>query len=193
MAYLQVRNIPRPSMDMTSSQSSGVASVIVRSGMIPAFATRTSRRPYRSVAAAIMRCASSAIETSPTTVTHSRPRESRSSRRRSSPAASMSVATSRAPSVANTSTVARPMPLAAPVMTADFPTSRLTSLLGVLDRAGLADHRHLDLTRVRQLLLDLAHDVAREAGRSEIVDLLGPDQDPHLAAGLDGERALDAF
>ena len=45
MAYLQVRNMPRPSMDMTSSQSSGVASVIVRSGMIPAFATRMSRRP----------------------------------------------------------------------------------------------------------------------------------------------------
>ena len=45
IAYLQVRNMPRPSIDMTSSQSSGVDSVIVRSGITPAFATRTSMRP----------------------------------------------------------------------------------------------------------------------------------------------------
>ena len=45
IAYLQLRNIPRPSTAMTSSQSSGVASVIVRRGITPAFATSTSSRP----------------------------------------------------------------------------------------------------------------------------------------------------
>src|SRR4029450_7743583 len=124
-----------------------------------------------------MRRASSGFETSPTTITHSAPRASRSTRSRSSPSLSMSVPTIRAPSAANRSGVSRPMPLAAPVMTADFPASRLIALLGVLDGAGLANNGHLDLARVRQLLLDLAHDVARESGRSEVVDLLRPNED----------------
>src|SRR6188474_3592219 len=140
-----------------------------------------------------MRRASSGSETSPTTVAHSVPRASRSLRRRSSPSASISVPTIRAPSSAKTSAVARPIPFAAPVMTADFPASRLMPLLGVLDGPRLADDRDFDLTRVGQLLLDLAHDVAREAGRREVVDLLGPHQDAHLATGLDGERPLDAL
>ena len=37
MAYLHVKNMPRPSMDMTSSQSAGVASTTDASGMMPAF------------------------------------------------------------------------------------------------------------------------------------------------------------
>src|SRR5512132_422582 len=65
--------------------------------------------------------------------------------------------------------------------------------LRVLDGARLADHGHLDLAGVCQRLLDLAHDVACQAGRSEIVDLLRPDKDAHLAPGLDGERLLDAL
>jgi len=40
------------------------------------------------------------------------------------PAASISVITSRAPSAANSSAVARPMPFAAPVTTADLPLNR---------------------------------------------------------------------
>ena len=42
MAYLHVKNMPRPSMDMTSSQSAGVASTTDASGMIPALATAMS-------------------------------------------------------------------------------------------------------------------------------------------------------
>ena len=53
-------------------------------------------------------------------------------------------------------------------------------------------HRHFDLTRVGQLLFDLAHDVAGQAAGREVVDLLRPNEDPDLAAGLHGERALDA-
>src|SRR5262245_58160178 len=140
-----------------------------------------------------MRRASSGFETSPTTVTHSAPRASSSARRRSRPPASISVATIRAPSWAKTSAVARPIPFAAPVMTADFPASRLMPLLGVLHGPRLADDRHLDLARVRELLLDLAHDVAREAGRRQVVDFFRPHEDPDLAARLDGERALDAL
>ena len=189
--------MPRPSIDITRSQSSAVDSVIAPSGITPAFATRTSIRPNCSTQASIIRRASASFETSPTTVAHAAPFASRSALSRASPSASTSVATTRAPSAAKTSAVARPMPFAAPVMTADFPASRVTAwpdrgLLGVLDRARLADDRDLDLARVGQLLLDLADDVAGEPRRGQVVDLLGPDEDPDLAAGLDGERALDA-
>src|SRR5262249_22888993 len=67
------------------------------------------------------------------------------------------------------------------------------TLLRVLDRAGLPDHRDLDLARIRELLLDLADDVAGQPGRRQVVDLLRANEDPHLAAGLDGERAFDAL
>jgi hypothetical protein len=45
IAYLQVKNMPRPSIDITRSQSSAVDSVIAPSGITPAFATRMSIRP----------------------------------------------------------------------------------------------------------------------------------------------------
>ena len=45
IAYLQVRNMPRPSIAMTWSQSSTVDSMISPSGMMPALATATSSRP----------------------------------------------------------------------------------------------------------------------------------------------------
>src|SRR3954454_7598488 len=85
----------------------------------------------------------------------------------------------------------RPARSLRPAVTTGLPPSRAPALLRVLDRARLADHRHLDLTRVGQVVLDLLHDVAGEAGRGEVVDLLGAHEDPDLAAGLDGERALD--
>src|SRR5438552_9029300 len=50
-----------------------------------------------------------------------------------------------------------------------------TTLLGVLDGPRLADDRDLDLARVRELLLDLADDVACQSRSGEVVDLLGPD------------------
>jgi hypothetical protein len=45
IAYLQVRNIPRPSMAKTRSQSSADDSSTSPSGMMPALATSTSSRP----------------------------------------------------------------------------------------------------------------------------------------------------
>src|SRR5690349_17785686 len=67
-----------------------------------------------------------------------------------------------------------------------------STLLRVLDGARLADDRDLDLARVGQVVLDLLDDVASEAGRREVVDLVRADEDPDLAARLDGERPLDA-
>ena len=95
--------------------------MIAPSGITPAFATRTSIRPKCSTQASIIRRASASIETSPTTVAHVGALRLEIGRlSRASPSASMSVATTRAPSAAKTSAVARPMPFAAPVMTADF-------------------------------------------------------------------------
>src|SRR5947207_13627300 len=65
-------------------------------------------------------------------------------------------------------------------------------LFGVLHRAGLTDHCDLDLTRVLQRFLDLLCDVARQARRLKIVELLGLDHDPDLATRLDRERFFDA-
>src|SRR5207237_6243314 len=61
-------------------------------------------------------------------------------------------------------------------------------LFGVFHRAGLADHRDLDLTGVLQRVLDLLCDVAGEPRRLKIVELLGLDHDPDLAARPDRER-----
>src|SRR5262249_41960485 len=65
-------------------------------------------------------------------------------------------------------------------------------LASVVVGAGLARGGGLDLAGVLDLLLDLLDDVAGEPDRLEIVDLLGVDDDAHLAAGLDRERLLDA-
>jgi hypothetical protein len=73
IANLQVRNMPRPSMAITSSQLAAVTSITSPSGMMPALATSTSSRPKRSAAAPIIRRASSSTETSPTTVSTSVP------------------------------------------------------------------------------------------------------------------------
>src|ERR687898_265910 len=112
---------PRPSTAITRSQSSGVASTMVFSGMMPALATSTSMRPKVSTAVLIMRRASSTTETSPTTASTSEPDPTSRSRRRERPASSTSVMTRRASSLANSSAVAFSIPFAAPVTTADFP------------------------------------------------------------------------
>lgn len=113
IAYLQVRNMPLPSTSITRSQSSPVASVTSINGITPAFATSTSIRPDTSTAAWIMARASASSETSPTTlVTPSN---------ETSPSALMSEATTVAPSSTNSSAVARPIPLAAPVTTQVLP------------------------------------------------------------------------
>src|SRR5579872_4731560 len=64
-------------------------------------------------------------------------------------------------------------------------------LLRVVDDALFADHHHLDLAGVLERLLDLADDVACHASRSQIVHILGLDDDADLAAGLDREALVD--
>src|SRR5438445_117418 len=60
-------------------------------------------------------------------------------------------------------------------------------------RPGLADHRHLDLSGVRHLLLDLAGDVARESGRVIVRDRSRIDDDADLPPRLHGKGLLDPF
>src|ERR687897_3265708 len=63
--------------------------------------------------------------------------------------------------------------------------------LGVLDAADLANHRDFDLPRVLELLLDpLGHVAGQDLG-GHVVDVLGLDHDPDLAAGLHGEDLVD--
>src|SRR5664280_3070539 len=102
--------------------------------------------------------------------------------------------TSRSPG-SSRSTASRPgRPMTSPIMRIrqGRATRESATLLRVLDGTGLADDGHLDLARVGQRLLDLLDDVAGEPGRRQVVDLLGPDEDPDFAAGLDGERPVDA-
>src|SRR5687768_7307374 len=55
----------------------------------------------------------------------------------------------------------------------------------------LADHRHLDLARVRELLLERLGNIAADFRRAGIVGVLGAGDDPQLAARLDCKRLLD--
>src|SRR3954453_980396 len=65
-------------------------------------------------------------------------------------------------------------------------------LLGVLGGAGLADDGDADLAGVGQLFLDLLGDVARDDLGGDVVDLVGLDHHPDLAARLHREHLLDA-
>src|SRR5712691_10076284 len=62
----------------------------------------------------------------------------------------------------------------------------LLRLLGVLHRPRLAHHGDADLAGEAELRLDSLGDVPRHQLGSRVVDLLRLDQDPDLAAGLDG-------
>src|SRR5580765_7374315 len=67
------------------------------------------------------------------------------------------------------------------------------TLLGVVDGAGFANHRHLDLARVFELVLDPPRDVLRQPDGFLVGDLLALDHDPDLAARLQRERLRDAL
>jgi hypothetical protein len=120
MAYLQVRNMPRPSTAMTASQSSAVDSRTSPRGMMPALATATSIRPKASTAArtAARQSASRDVPDDGLDL---------GARRRELVAeplervAWMSWTTRRAPSAAKRTVVARPIPKAAPVTRQDLP------------------------------------------------------------------------
>ena len=66
-------------------------------------------------------------------------------------------------------------------------------LLGIVDGAGLANHRDLDLAGVLELALDAARDVARQPHGLVVADLLAFDHDADLAAGLQRERLRHAL
>src|SRR5438093_13063834 len=58
--------------------------------------------------------------------------------------------------------------------------------------AGLADHGDADLAGVGEFLFDLLGHVAGQDGGGDVVDVLGADHDPDLAAGLHREDLLHA-
>src|SRR5574341_964020 len=63
--------------------------------------------------------------------------------------------------------------------------------LRVLDAPDLAHDRDADLARILQLLLDALGDVPGEDLGPDVVDVLGLDHDPDLAAGLHREDLAD--
>ena len=70
---------------------------------------------------------------------------------------------------------------------------RTAESAGEFGGPGLADHGDADLARVGELLLDLLGDVAGDHLGLDVVDPVGLDHDPDLAAGLHGEDLLHAF
>src|SRR6478752_5030231 len=62
----------------------------------------------------------------------------------------------------------------------------------VVRRSGLPDHRHLDLTGVLELLLDLAGDLVREQDGAVVVEGAGVEHDADLAARLHRVDLVDA-
>src|SRR5450756_1291004 len=69
----------------------------------------------------------------------------------------------------------------------------LSELFGVFDGPGLAHHGDADLAGETELAFDALRDVPRHELSSGVVDLLRLDQDPNLAAGLDGVGLLDTL
>src|ERR1043166_1212065 len=63
---------------------------------------------------------------------------------------------------------------------------------GDVDRAALADHRHLHLAGVLELILDLAGDLVREQRGLLVADLARADDHTDLAAGLQRVHLLDS-
>src|SRR4051794_30682515 len=70
--------------------------------------------------------------------------------------------------------------------------SRSYSLASVVGRPRLPDHRHLDMARILELLLDLAGDLVREQHGAVVVERAGHDHHADLAAGLHGVDLVDA-
>src|SRR5919204_1800271 len=74
-----------------------------------------------------------------------------------------------------------------------YPGRRPSGLLGVVNGPGLADHGHLDLAGVLELLLDLAGDLAGEGRGVVVVDRPRGHDHADLAAGLHRVHLVDAF
>src|SRR6476661_989226 len=70
--------------------------------------------------------------------------------------------------------------------------NRASSSSSVVGGPRLPDHRHLDLARVLELLLDLAGDLVAEQDRAVVVERARHDHHADLAAGLHGVDLVDA-
>src|SRR5215213_5103236 len=71
-------------------------------------------------------------------------------------------------------------------------TWNLMTLPSVVRRPRLADHRHLDLPGILELLLDLAGDLVREEHRAVVVQRPRLDHHADLAPGLHGVDLVHA-
>ena len=134
MAYLMPRKTPRR---FTATRRSNTSSSVSSSGWwasIPALLNTTSSRPNVSTAAANIAFTSAACETSARTAIASWPISAAAD----SWCPLTSAQTTLAPSAANSSAEARPMPDPAPVTTATLPSSfPMTLRFGVDDLAAL--------------------------------------------------------
>src|SRR4051794_33873286 len=127
MPYLQHRYTEVRLTSCTRRQASSSVSRIESSsgGEMPALLKQTSTPPKCSTVAAYMACTSSALVTSACTYS-----PSISSARALPTSSARSATTTCAPSAAKRRAPARPMPLAAPVMTATLPASLPAGVLG---------------------------------------------------------------
>src|SRR5579859_7517427 len=70
--------------------------------------------------------------------------------------------------------------------------SRSRVVLGHLHSPALPDHGDLHLAGIFETILDLAGDLVCEQRSLVVTDITGADDDPDLAAGLQGVHLLDA-
>src|SRR3954462_6244179 len=158
MPYLQHRYTEVRFTSCTRRQASSSVSRIESSsgGEMPALLNSTWSPPKRSIAAAYMPCTSSASVTSARTNS-----PSISSASAVPPSLSTSATTTRAPSAANRRALARPMPLAAPVMTATFPSSLPATALPLTPVASLSCEE--DVLHVGERVQRVGPELAAEA------------------------------
>jgi hypothetical protein len=116
IACLQHRNVPRAFTAKTRSQTSSGVSGAVVVDPTPATLTSTSTGPTRSAA-------SMKLDTEPSSATSKRAQVIEAPAADRSASSSRSPPTTRAPSAAKRAAIAAPMPDAAPVTTAIFPSS----------------------------------------------------------------------
>src|SRR5579872_4766228 len=132
-----VKNVPVRLTRKTSSHASSSSFDAIPSRVIPAKCASTSTRPYSSFVRANR---SATLAWSATSTPRARTVSPKIVRTRSR---SRSAATTRAPSSENRNAVARPIPLAAPVTIATFPSRRFTPLRFVHLRGGRLLRQHI--------------------------------------------------
>ena len=130
-AARQPRNVPSTLTRYISRKSASVVDSMSPKRPMPAELSKTSRRPWRATRSATTRGQASSSVTSRTAVVCGAPSAAASAAR---PISSRSVATIVAPSAARRSAAARPMPDAAPVMSATLPATRPARAVSFMPR-----------------------------------------------------------